>query len=181
MLDTILERPIFTLVIGLAFGIGLLWVWLQSKYKFMLYLALLIIAITLGSAIIGISVETTREQLTKWTYQTAQELENNDFDALKRKIHPAASNELAGLETQARQIKFQKATIKRVHSIDITGQPPQRKAIIKMNVFAEVQAFGRSIKVPRYIELTLYESDGNWYVYDARHEEPTYAFRKHDE
>ncbi len=181
MFDTILERPILVGIIGIVVSLALLWLWLQTTIKPILYAAFASIILTLVLCGLGVSIETPREQLTQWLNETAAELGRNEFDKIQAKIHPGATPELRSLEGRALGIRFNSAVIKKIHDIVITERKPTSKAIVKMNVFVELEFGGGQYKIPRYVELTMYQADGKWLVSDAMHQEPTYGFKKHDE
>jgi hypothetical protein len=181
MFDTILEHSTFVGITGAIVVLALLWIWFQTGYRALIYAVVGVLAATIALVVLGLTIQTPREQLVAWLDSTAAELQANDFNALQARIHPGAAPELRALEASAQGFKFHTAAIKRIHDIEITGKEPSRKAVVKMNVFVELSTSGNQHKIPRYVELTLYQVDGKWMVYQARHEEPTYGFKKHDE
>ena len=181
MIDTVLERPISVGIIGGIFSIAALWLWLQTSMKPLLYLGLASILLTFVATSSGISIETPLEQLLRYLEETAAELQKNEIDKVIAKIHPAATFGLRELETTAQSLQFEIASIKKIHQIIIAEGKPSPKAIVKCNVFVELIFQGSRFKIPRYVELTLYQVDGKWLVYDVIHKEPTYGFKKHDE
>lgn len=181
MFDSILEHSTFVGIIGAVIALALFWIWFQTGLKAVVYSALAAVAITVALVLLSVSIETPREQMIAWLDSTAAELQANNFSALQAKIHPGTASELRSLESEAEHYKFSIAQIKRIHDIEFSGKEPDRRAVVKMNVFVEVTTNGGTFKIPRYVELTLYQVDGKWLVYQARHEEPTYGFKIHDE
>ena len=177
MIDLILESPFIVAVIGSVIVLALLWLWLQTGRIALLWTAIATLAIFAGLYILGNTIETDRENLTKMLDATTAELRNNEFEKLKNRIHPAADVPVRNLVQYAEGFHFDYAAIKKVHEMSFSGQKPDEKAVVKMNVVVEVTGHGIHQTIPRYVELTLYRVEDQWLIFDVRHEEPTYAFR----
>ena len=181
MIDLILESPFIIAIIGSVIVLVLLWFWLQSGRIALLWTAIATAAIFAGLYFLGNAIETDRENLTKMLDATTAELQNNEFEKLKTRLHPAADIPVRNLEQYAEGFHFSHAAIKKIHEMTFTGQKPDEKAVVKMNVVVEVDGHGIHQTIPRYVELTLYRVKDQWLIYDAKHEEPTYAFKNHPE
>ncbi len=181
MIEMILERPSIVAIAGLVVVLATLWTWLQSGNKLVIWVALALFLLFAGLTLTGYFVQTDKEQLVTWLDQTAQELESNQFDVVRKKFHPGGDSAVAMLESWENRLVFSYARIKRIHSIEFDGPSANLHAKVKMNVLVDVQFQGNEQKIPRYVELSLYRVNGQWLVAGLRHEEPTYGFKKHDE
>lgn len=168
-MDTLLERPIFIGVIAAVLCLVLLWAWLQSGIKWLLWLGLATPVIGAVLVLVSINVVTEREQLRIWLQEAAAELGAEDYDAVAARIHPAATSQLQEAKSRAMNFEFESVSVTRIHEITLTETATEPQAFIRLNAVAKLTAARNRRTIPRYLELTLYKVGDEWLVYDCVH------------
>ena len=148
--------------------------WLNSGRREAILVAIGTLVLTLGLVALGVWVETEQESLRAMLYQTADDLQKNRKSQVIAAIYELPTDaviEAKGLLNQ-KSYTFEYAAIKKIHSLEISGPPLARRAIVKMNVFVEGTLGGYKAKAPQYVEVTLYRVNDRWLVYDFIRENP---------
>lgn len=174
MLDFLFESPLTIGLVGGVIAIAAFYAWIQTGLKPIFYASIAVVLITLLLVAIGIFVDTDREVLRRFVYETARELEANESQKVVAKIHPQASNELQEIRLRLPEIRFNAARIKGIHQIDIKRHRTGVIATITMNVYVEVEYGDRRGKAPRAAKLTLEQTDGRWMIVDFQQDDPRY-------
>ncbi len=98
---------------------------------------------------------TDREQIRVVLTETALELQENRHEAVKKRVHPDHTQQVASAVALLPRIKFDVAQVNRVHSIELTKVGNKPSARVRMNVYVEVQTDFMPGKVPRWFSWTL--------------------------
>ncbi|MFO0012521.1 MAG: hypothetical protein ACK553_07255 [Planctomycetota bacterium] len=174
MLEVLLESPVTIGVVGAIVTIAALFTWLHTRVKGLLPLGIATAIATIILVTIGILFDTDKEILRRFVYETARELESNQYQKVLEKIHPQASVEMQEVRLRLPDIRFESARIKAIHAIDVKRHRSGLSATMKMNVFVEVEYGDRRGRAPRAAELTLEQVDGKWMIVDFQQFEPQY-------
>jgi hypothetical protein len=174
MLDFLFESPLTIGSVGGVLSIAAFYFWIQTGLKPLLYSSIAVVLVTLLLVAVGIFVDTDREALRRFVFETASELEANESQKVVGKIHPQASNELQEIRRLLPEIRFQAARVKAIHQIDIKRHRTGVNATITMNVYVEVEYGDRRGRAPRAARLTLEQVDGRWMIVDFEQDDPRY-------
>lgn len=152
----------------------LLFAWIQSGVASLL-------KATAGAVLVGalllcvnLLVQTEREKLTALMQSLADDLQNNRFQAIAKRVHPDASVELRNLENRIQNVEFKYVSIKKIHGIDIGKSTHPKSAAIRMNVVVEGSQAGSSGTVPRWVRIFLEQYQDEWKIVDYEHRDPQY-------
>jgi len=179
MLDMVLEKPwIVGILGGVATVAAAIW-WLNSGRREAIVVSILALCLTLGLVGIGVWIETEQEALRSMVYQTANDLQNNRKTEILAAIYESPSDAVTEAKAllNERVYSFEVASIKKIHSIEFSGPASARRAIVKMNVFVEGTFGSHKIKVPQFVEVTLYRVNDRWLVYDFIRDQPFAGFQ----
>lgn len=174
MLDFLFESTLTIGSVGGFLAIAGFYAWIQTGLKSLLYSSIAVVLVTLLLVAVGIFVDTDREVLRRFVFETARELEANESQKVVAKIHPQASSELQEIRSLLPEIRFQAARVKAIHQIDIKRHRTGVNATITMNVYVEVEYGERRGRAPRAAKLTLEQVDGRWMIVDFEQDDPRY-------
>jgi hypothetical protein len=179
LIELILEKPGWVLAAAVAASLIALWSWIQTGQSKLLYLSAGVLAFGGILFAVGSYVETEQEFVRKFVFDTAASLEANQFDRVRASIYdrpsPAVLSAVAMLDSK--NVHFDAARVKKIHSLEFSGPESARRAQIKMNVFVEGLIANHQLKVPAYVEVVLYKVDGQWKVQDFRYDHPMEGFK----
>jgi hypothetical protein len=150
--------------------------WIQTGNKVAVYLALGTLVLTSFLVWLNLYVETDREQIHAVLKETAAELQDNRFEAVKNRIHPDHTQQVASAISMLPRLKFEVARITGVHAIDLSKVGKNPAARVRMNVYVEVQTDFMPGKIPRWVQLDLEKLNDRWLVIDFQHKEATFEF-----
>jgi hypothetical protein len=131
-------------------------------------------AVTTLLVVASVWIDTDREVVRRFVFDTARELEQNQYEKVISKIHPLANAELADARARLPSVHFHTAKVKAIHNIDVTQHRTGRSATVRMNVYLEADSDGLQGRAPRWVQLVLEESDGQWKIVSFEHREPHY-------
>lgn len=174
MLEMLLEWPVTIGAVGATVAIATGYAWMQTGHKPLLLSAIAVSVVTAALVILSVLIDTDQEILRRYVYQTAAELESNQHQKVIDKIHPRASETLQDARLRLPQIQFTSARIKSIHEIRITRHRTGAQATITMNAYIEASYFDRQGRAPRWVQLTLEQSDGRWLMVDFQQRDPHY-------
>lgn len=174
MLELLFESPITIGIVGAIATVATLYAWFQNGNPILFRTGLGIFVLTLLLVALSLFVQTDSERVRQFVLQTADELESNQFQKVIAKIHPQASGELQDAKLRLPDIRFQTARVKSFHSIDINNHRTGKSATVSMNVYLDVAYGGMEGRAPRWVQLSLEESDGKWYIVGYEQREPHY-------
>jgi uncharacterized membrane protein YecN with MAPEG domain len=176
MAEFLFENPYVVGLVGaLLTGLSLFG-WIQTGNKIAAYVGLGFLLLTSFLVWLNLYVVTDREQIRVVLTDTSRELEENRHDAVKKRIHPDHTQQVASAVALLPRIKFDVATVTRVHSIELTKVGNKPSARVRMNVYVEVQTDFMPGKVPRWVQLDLEKLGDQWLVVDFVHKEATFEF-----
>lgn len=176
MAEFLFENPymigfVGALLTGLSF-----FGWIQTGNKLAAYVGLAFLVLTSFLVWLNTYVVTDREKIRVVLTDTALDLQENRFDAVKKRIHPDHTQQVASAVAMLPRVKFDVAQVNRVHSIDLTKVGNKPAARVRMNVYVEVQTDFMPGKVPRWVQLDLEKLGDQWLVVDFVHKEATFEF-----
>jgi len=179
MLELILESPWWVGIVGGILTVAAGQWWIGSGRREAIQVAIGTLLVTLILVAIGVLVETEQESLRAMLYQTADDLQNNRASEVAAAIYGTPSSQVIVARDYLDEglYKFEVASIKKLHALEIAGPQSARRALAKMNVFVEGRFNGHRLKIPQYVEVTLYRVDDRWLVYDFTHDQPFAGFK----
>jgi hypothetical protein len=153
--------------------------WISSSRREAIQIAAGALVLTVLLVAISLRVETEQESLRAMLYETADHLQNNRKSQVAAAIYSTPSAPVVSARDYLNEglYTFETASIKKIHSIDLSGPKSSRRALVKMNVFVEGTFNGYTVKVPQYVEVTLYRVNHQWLVYDFTHDQPFTGFK----
>ncbi len=176
MAEYLFENPFVVGFVGaLLTGLSLFG-WIQTGNKLAAYFGLAFLVLTAFLVWLNTYVVTDREQIRFVLTNTAVELQENRHDAVKKRIHPDHTQQVASAIALLPRVKFDVAQVNRVHSIVLSKIGNKPSARVRMNVYVEVQTDFMPGKVPRWVQLDLEKLGGQWLVVDFVHKEATFEF-----
>jgi len=174
MLEMLLERPVAIGAIGTIAAIATFYAWMQTGVKQLLPTSIAMVVATVGLVILSLMIETDQEILRRYVYETAAELEANEYQKVISRIHPRAAESLQDARIRLPHIQFTAARIKSIHKISVKRHRTGAHATIAMNAYIEASYNAQQGRVPRWVQLTLEQSDGRWLMVDFQQRDPHY-------
>ncbi|MBU6236270.1 MAG: hypothetical protein KGQ51_00495 [Planctomycetes bacterium] len=174
MLEMLLESPVTIGAIGAIVAIATFYAWMQTGIKQLLPTSIAVAAATIMLVILSLMIDTDQEILRRYVYETASELEANQYQKVIAKIHPRAADSLQDARNRLPDIQFTAARIKTIHEISVTRHRTGSHATITMNVYIEASYNAQQGQAPRWVQLTLEQTDGRWLMVDFQQREPHY-------
>jgi hypothetical protein len=172
------EHPWQIGLLGLAITAMAVIAWLQSGSRWLAIAAWLGLLVTGALVAVNVSVETPREQVTRFLYQTADALQRNDHESVRAVVYPGASLSVIQAVEALPKYRFELAQVKRVQEIQLLPRRTPPRAVARIQVLITVVDADRSYHLPRYVELTLCYHQGRWTVYDYIHDDWLRAYRR---
>lgn len=178
-METILEQPWGVAIVGGLMSLVLLIGWIKTGQNEAMYAGLGLAVLTAVLFAVGWSIETENESLRKMLFATADDLENNRYEAVLATIYDRPGDEVITARSmlESKKYLFTAARIKKIHSIVFEGPQETRRAVVRMNVFVEGTFHSYQVAVPRYVELTLYRVGKEWKVFDFTHQDAFEGFK----
>jgi hypothetical protein len=176
MSDYLFESPWLIGSLGILLtvltGIG----WVQSGHRVVLFVSIGMLVATILLICMNMWVVTHKERIRGMLESTASELESNQHDRVRLRLHPDHSPAVAAAMHQLPRLKFQMAQVTRVHSIELSKLGNNPTARVRMNVYVEVESNIYPGKIPRWVQLDLELKNDKWLVVDFQQKEPTFEF-----
>lgn len=163
------------LAIGLLVGAGaMVWGWLQTTDKRLLYGAAVPLLLAVGVIVLDQLYESPEEQVRQALFAAADAIERDDMQATLDAFIPEAEKERAAIRSQFAIFKVSDISIKNNLTIEITRTG--RRATAKFNVTAQVTHRSRggsdfSRRIPRYFTV-YFERDGKKWLIETFEEQP---------
>ncbi len=180
----LMEQPTLIVIIG-ALTVAILGGgWLKTGHR------ALVIALVAAAVLFGVllfverTVKTEREQLRETLGRIAADVQSNDVDAVVRHIHPDSPDIRSRAKAEMPNYDFEKISITRVRTIDVSYQDDPLTATVEFNVVAKgnSKGFYGEFNVPRYVILSFSkDSDGRWRITDYEHFPPQEGIRERDD
>ncbi len=176
MTTLLFEHPWLLGAIGTALTVMSLYGWTQTGNLIPLRIGLGLAVVTILLLACNVLIVTDAERIRTWIVDTADELQNNQFEKVMKRLSPNHSIRVANTADRMKNVKFSIAKVTKIHSIEVdkTGGVPT--ALIRMNAFVEVESGGMSGKVPRWVGLTLEKRGTEWFILDFEDREPQHEF-----
>jgi len=176
MQTLLVEQPWMIGAMGSFLSLVTFFGWIQTGNSIAFKTACGLVATTILLVLLNIWVVSDREIVHQWLIETADEVQNNQIEKVLNRIHPESSDRVENSAAQLKVITFSALRITRIHSIEIQTKRQQKKALVRMNVFAEGSIRGFEGKHPRWIGLTLEQVGKEWLVTDIEEREPQHEF-----
>jgi hypothetical protein len=174
MIDYLLESPWQIGLLGAILTAVAIYGWLQSGDKRALWSSVAIAVVSIALVLISVFIDTDREIIRRFVFETAHELEQNQTEKVIAKIHPLANEGLLNARARLPSIRFLTAKVKTIHGIEVTSHRTGRSATVRMNVYVDAEYDGRQGRAPRWVQLVLEESEGRWMIVSFEQHEPHY-------
>jgi hypothetical protein len=182
----LLEDPVPAMIIGGLTAAILGGGWIQTGRKWLIYLMVAVILLTVGAVIMERMVVTDREQITATLHQIAALVERNDVDAAVDYAYSGTPEVRSAAEAELARYEFSDVDIKSNLEVEVFPDEKPPRAVAEFNVTAQLSTKGGQFqisdrRIPRYVEVTFYKEDnGAWRVGGYAHHEPTRGFRVDD-
>jgi hypothetical protein len=171
MLDLLLESSLTIGVIGTVAAVATFFAWMQTGWKQLLLACIVVAMATPILVAVGMMFDSEREILRRFVYETAEELESNQYPKVVSKIHPQASVELQNIRDHLSEVRFLRVRVKSIQSADLTHHRTGVNARIAMNVYLEVEENFQRAGTPAWVQLILEQVDGKWLIVDIAYRE----------
>lgn len=186
MNSLLFENPILVGVIGTIVFSMSVFGWLQTGNPWAGRAAAIFVGITAFLIWLNIWIETDRESVRAMLMDAASEVEQNQIEKLKGRVHPEATERVHQSMSQLPGFKFDQAKITKIHSIELSEAGVRKVAFVRMNVIAEAESKMRSAegmrsKLAAWLQLELEHMDGEWRVVDCERHGPQHEFLRHAE
>ena len=182
----LLENPMPAMIVGGLTAAILGGGWLQTGRKWLLYLMIAVMLLTVGAVIMERTVVTDREQITTTLHQIAALIERNEIDAAVDYAYSGAPEVRSAAQAELVRYEFSDVDIKRNLEIQVYPDEKPPRAVAEFNVTVQLSTRGGQFqitdrRIPRYVEVTFYrEENGAWRVGAYAHDEPTRGYRIDD-
>ena len=176
MTSLFFEQPWMIGAIGTILTIATFYGWMQTGNSIALKVAIGMAVLTLLLLACNAWVVTDAEKIQIWLSDAADELQNNQFERVLKRISPNHSIRVANTAERMKTVKFHVAKVTKIHSIEVDSSGSTPTAFVRMNAFVEAESGGMSGKVPRWVGLTLEKKGNDWLMIDFEDREPQYEF-----
>ena len=182
----LLENPVPAMIVGGLTAAILGGGWLQTGRKWLLYLMVVVILLTVGAVVVERTVVTDREQITTTLHKIAALVERNQIGAAVEYAYSGSPDVRSEAQAELSKYEFSEVDIKSNLEIQVYAEERPPRAVAEFNVTAQISTRGGPIqisdrRIPRYVEVTFYqEEDGAWRVGEYAHYEPTRGYRNDD-
>ncbi len=168
MIALLSERPLMvSIMLGLVAG-GSIYGWLQTGKKPAAVTGMVGILLIPLVWVLSAYLVTDREAIEQLLYQTAEAVENNQFDLVYEAIGDEKTKAMARSELP--KYTFTVAKINRIRSTDVIEGTFPPEADVDMSVKVTVSRGSlRNQRVLRRLILKLQKFDDDWLVVDYRH------------
>jgi Tfp pilus assembly protein PilE len=184
-MNWLLENPVPAIIVGGLTAAMLGGGWLQTGAKWLLYLAITAVILTILAVIMERVVVTDREQVTETLFEIAALVERNQVDEALKYASPKSPRVRAQAASELPLYEFSDVDIKRNLEIELLPDANPPTAIAEFNVSVTLSIRNSAFtnrRIPRFVEVTFYkEEDGQWRVGAYQHFEPTRGFRTEKE
>lgn len=123
-------------------------------------------------------VVTEAEEVRSVVLKTAEELERNDTEAIKKRIHSHASVMVQNAVNFLPNVTFHQARVTRIHSVSVEDILGKRTARVKMNVIAQAETNRGSGKAARWVQVDFEKQGDSWLIVDYEERNPQHEFMK---
>lgn len=184
MLSWIMQQPMVIIAIGLVVVAFLLYAWMQTSRRWLIYAAAGTALGVTGVVLAEQAIETDDEAIRRRVRQIAAAVEENDHTAVLGFIARDAEDCRKAAQFELPTYVFQDCTVASMKEITVDQDrtPKIAKAVILVWVYTTAPNFGffEPIRGDRIIELKLREEGPkNWLITDYDHWDPRqHRFRR---
>lgn len=186
MNSLLFENPILVGLIGTIVFCMSIFGWLQTGNPWAGRAAIALALMTVFFVWLNVWIETDRESVQAMLFEAATEVEQNQIQKLKLRVHPEATERVHQSMAQLPSFQFNQAKITKIHAVDLSEAGARKVAFVRMNVIAEAEsktgsAQGVRGKLAAWLQLELEQIDGKWCVVDCERNGPQHEFLRHAE
>jgi hypothetical protein len=186
MNSLLFENPILVGLIGIIVFSMTVFGWIQTGNPWAGRAAAILAVITAFLIWLNVWIETDRESVRAMLMEAASEVEQNQIEKLKGRVHPEATERVHQSMSQLPLFKFDQAKIAKIHAIELSKAGARKVAFVRMNVVAEAEsklgsAEGMRGNLAAWLQLELEQMDGKWRVVDCERNGPHHEFLRHAE
>ena len=176
MIPLLFEQPWLIGTIGTVLTVLTFYGWIQTgnSIAFKTGVGFAIVSILL--VILNVWIVTDSERVRVWLADIASELQNNQFDNVRKRISPDHSERVERTAQRMQSVKFSIAKVTRIHSIAIDYRASVPTALVRMNAFVEAESGGVSGRIPRWVGLALEKRGTEWLITDYEDREAQHEF-----
>lgn len=178
MSELLFENPLLIGTIGALFCILTAFGWIQTANKIARNVFFVLVIITILLVWLNIATKTDREQVVGTVQDIAKELQSNDVNAIKQRIHPVATEIVRQAVNQMPTIHFSLAKVSAFHEITVQEISGEKFAQVRMNVVVDAEIQGFQSRIPRWVQVDLEEKDGRWLVVNFEHRVAQHEFMR---
>lgn len=175
MISWFTENSLIPLVTGTFLVLAFLGLAISSRDKTMLYVAMIIAAVTAGIVITESLVVTDREAVTEIVYSLARSVEANDMESVLSHVSPAREDAKDQIRIEMPQYRFDSVRVIGIADFTARTDLDPKQAVIDFVVVARgrLTSHGQGHHVQRRVELIFQlEPDGIWRMIDYSHFDP---------
>ena len=174
MMTWIFEEPLYIAILG-AVAAGMLGFALaQTGWRWLLYSLIGVIVVTGLLLVVEHYVETDAERIEATLYKIADRVEANDLDGTLRYVATNATAVRDQARAEFPRYHFKRVSIKRNLEVKVDRSKVPPRAVATFNVVVELTegTMNAPYRIPRFVEVTFVEENGQWRVLSYRHWDP---------
>jgi hypothetical protein len=174
--EWIFEDPVPTIIVGGLTAAILGGGWIQTGRRWLLYLMVAAILVTVGLVIVERLVVTQREEVRATLFEIARLVAENEIDAAVDYAYSGSPEVRQMAIAELSRYHFHSVDIKRNLRIAVFPDHDPPRATADFNVVVSLDSrdgFVRERRIPRFLEVTMFrEDDGRWRVSHYAHDAP---------
>jgi hypothetical protein len=175
MISWFTENSLIPLVTGTFLVLAFLGLAISAREKTMLFVAMIVAALTAGIVITETLVVTDREAVTEIVYSLAQSVEANDMESVLSHVSPDREDAKERIRNEMPKYSFDTVRVIGIADFSSTTDLDPKQAAIDFAVMARgrEKAHGQGGHVQRRVQLKFQKgADGQWRMIDYSHSGP---------
>jgi hypothetical protein len=184
-MEWIFEDSVPTMIVGGLTAAILGGGWIQTGRKWLLYLMIAAIALTVALVIVERLVVTPREQVKATLFEIARLVADNELQAAVDYAYSGSPHIRDMALAELSRYHFHSVDIKRNLTIAVFPDHDPPRATADFNVVVSLDTrdgFLQERRIPRFVEVTLLrEEDGQWRVSNYAHDVPQRGWTTDDQ
>ena len=175
MISWFTENSMIPLVTGTFLVLAFLGLAISARERTMFYAAMIIAALTVGVVVTERLIVTDREAVTEIVYSLAKSVEENDMEAVLRRVSNQREDAKDKIRNEMPRYSFESVRVLGIADFSVQSDVDPKKATIDFVVLAHGRliAHGQGNHVQRRIRLYFQkEADGQWRMIDYNHWDP---------
>jgi hypothetical protein len=170
----VLEESLYVLLLGIPLTAAAAIAWVKITHQALLWVAVLMLLLTIAGVAIEQLVVTDREQITFQLEQIAADVQNGDISTILAHVHADAPETRAMAESNLKHYNVRAVRITKIHEILVYRDRHPAEAEIKLNAVVDVdQNHG-----PFAFTVTLRLDGNRWKIIDYTYADALAHLRK---